>query len=111
MAQLRQDYDQFVARDIEVVAIGPEELEPFADYFENEALPFIGLPDPEHRVAELYSQEVNALQLGRMPAQVLIDKNGLVRFAHYGGSMRDIPDNQEILDLADKLGLADEPDL
>jgi hypothetical protein len=32
MAQLRQDYPQFVARDIEVVVVGPEDARAFSDY-------------------------------------------------------------------------------
>ena len=32
-----------------------------------------------------------------MPAQVLIDKHGIARYAHYGHAMSDIPDNEEIL--------------
>ena len=58
---------------------------------------FIGLPDPKHRVLKLYGQEINLFKLGRMPAQVIIDKNGIARFVHYGKSMSDIPATKEIL--------------
>ena len=103
MAQLRQDYPQFVARDIEVVVVGPEDARAFAAYWQKESLPFIGLPDPTHSVLKLYGQEVNLFKLGRMPAQVLIDKAGVARFVHYGHSMSDIPKNEEILALADEI--------
>jgi len=103
MAQLRQDYQEFVARDVEVVVVGPEDAKAFAAYFEKESLPFIGLPDPKASVLKLYGQEVNLFKLGRMPAQVLIDKTGVARFVHYGHSMSDIPANEEILALADQL--------
>jgi peroxiredoxin len=103
MAQLRQDYQQFIARDVEVVVVGPEDAKAFAAYFEKESLPFIGLPDPKASVLKLYGQEVNLFKLGRMPAQVLIDKAGTARFVHYGHSMSDIPANEEILLLADQL--------
>ena len=103
MAQLRQDYSQFVSREVEIVVVGPEDAAAFADYFEKEALPFIGLPDPTASVLKLYGQEVNLFKLGRMPAQVLIDKAGVARFVHYGHNMSDIPANQEILDLSDEL--------
>ncbi len=106
MARLRHDYEQFLARDIEVIAIGPEDTESFQSYAEKESLPFVGLPDPEGEVRKLYGQEVKLLKLGRMPAQVLVDKEGVIRYAHYGESMRDIPENQEILRLADELGLS-----
>ena len=59
-------------------------------------MPFTGLPDPGHRVMDLYGQEVKLLKLGRLPAQMLIDKSGILRFVHYGSSMADIPGISEI---------------
>jgi peroxiredoxin Q/BCP len=100
---LRRDYEQFVQRDAEIVVVGPEHKHLFQDYWTNHQLSFIGLPDPEHRVLKLYGQEVNLFKLGRMPAQVIIDKLGMVRFAHYGHSMSDIPRNRELLELLDQL--------
>ena len=103
MAQLRQDYQEFTARNVEVVVAGPEDASAFAVYFQKESLPFIGLPDPKASVLKLYGQEVNLFKLGRMPAQVLIDRAGVARFVHYGHDMKDIPANEEILALADQL--------
>ncbi len=103
MAQLRQDFAQFVARDIEVVVVGPEDARAFSEYWRKESLPFVGLPDPKASVLKLYGQEVNLFKLGRMPAQVLIDKAGVARFVHYGHSMSDIPKNEEILALGDEI--------
>jgi len=103
MAQLRQDHQEFVKRDVEVVVVGPENARAFAAYFAKESLPFTGLPDPKASVLKLYGQEVNLFKLGRMPAQVLIDKAGVARFVHYGHSMQDIPTNEEILALVDEL--------
>ena len=110
MAQLRQDYAQFVARDIEVVVVGPENAAAFADYFAKESLPFIGLPDPTASVLKLYGQEVNLFKLGRMPAQVLIDKAGVARYVHYGHNMSDIPANEELLALGDEINAAADPE-
>ncbi len=103
MAQLRHDHTEFVARDVAVVVVGPENAQGFADYWQKEKLPFIGLPDPKASVLKLYGQEVNLFKLGRMPAQVLIDKEGIARFVHYGHDMSDIPSNQEILALVDEI--------
>jgi peroxiredoxin Q/BCP len=108
MAQLRQDYDQFVARNAEVVVVGPEGREAFASYWESEKLPFVGLPDPEHTVLKRYGQEVNLFKLGRMPAQVIIDKTGRARYVHYGRSMSDIPPNAELLELLDTINQEDQ---
>ena len=97
MAQLRQDYEKFRALDTEVVAVGPEDAENFSMYWKSHKIPFIGLPDPTHSVLKRYGQEVNLFKLGRMPAQVIIDKQGTARYVHYGHSMSDIPENEEIL--------------
>jgi peroxiredoxin len=102
---LRQDHAEFTARDVEIIVVGPDDAEAFRSYFVEHALPFIGLPDPDARVLRLYGQEVNLLKLGRMPAQMLIDKSGVARYVHYGHSMRDIPPNDEMLALVDELNL------
>ena len=108
MAQLRQDYDEFVARDAEIVVVGPEGQDAFADYWERENLVFVGLPDPEHSVLKRYGQEINLFKLGRMPAQVVVDKGGRARYVHYGHSMSDIPPNRELLDLLDEINQAEQ---
>jgi peroxiredoxin len=102
MAQLRRDYQRFVKLDTAIIVAGPEKAEAFREYWAKEALPFIGLPDPEHKVLKLYGQQVKLFKLGRLPAQMLIDKSGKVRFVHYGHSMSDIPANQEIIELIEK---------
>jgi len=103
MAQLRQDYQEFVKRQTQVVVAGPEDASAFAEYFKKNDLPFIGLPDPKASVLKLYGQEVNLFKLGRMPAQVIVDKAGVARYVHYGHSMSDIPENAEVLALLDQL--------
>ena len=104
MAQLRQGYQGFTDRGAQVVVVGPEGKETFADYWENHDLPFVGLPDPKHSVLKLYGQEVKIFKFGRMPAQVVVDRDGQVRVVHYGHSMGDIPSNAEIWALLDTLG-------
>ena len=99
MAQLRQDFQEFVNRQTQVVVVGPEDATAFAAYFNKNDLPFIGLPDPKASVLKLYGQEVNLFKFGRMPAQLTIDKHGLVRFVHYGHNAADIPSNDEILEV------------
>jgi len=82
---------------------GPEDAAEFEDYFKRHDLQFTGLPDPKHDVLRLYGQEAKLFQLGRMPVQVLVDKRGVVRYAHYGLSILDIPPNEEILELIDAM--------
>ena len=58
---------------------------------------------------KLYGQEVNLFKLGRMPAQVLIDKAGVARYVHYGHNMSDIPKNEELLALGDEINALQRP--
>jgi peroxiredoxin Q/BCP len=79
LAQLRQDYDEFVARDAEVLVIGPDGPRAFQRTWQQESFPFPGLADPQHRVAEAYNQEVNLLKLGRMPLIVVDSADRFLR--------------------------------
>jgi peroxiredoxin Q/BCP len=103
MAQLRQDYLEFKKRQTQVIVVGPEDAKAFEVYWREHDPPFIGLPDPTASVLKLYGQEVNLFKLGRMPAQVIVDRDGMVRFVYYGHAMSDIPENDEILELLDQL--------
>src|SRR5512136_2334869 len=103
MVQLRQDYQDFVKRQAQVIVVGPEDAKAFAAYWRQHDLPFVGLPDPKASVLKLYGQEVNLFKLGRMPAQVIVDKAGIARFVHYGYTMSDIPENSGILAVLDQL--------
>ncbi|MCD4671439.1 MAG: peroxiredoxin family protein [Anaerolineaceae bacterium] len=103
MAQLRQDYDQLTAKNAEIITIGPEKAEAFKKYWVENEMPFVGLPDPQHSVLKLYGQKVKLFKLGRMPAQMIIDKAGILRYIHYGHSMQDIPENGELLALLDEM--------
>lgn len=103
MAQLRRDYAEFVKRGAEIIVVGPEGENAFKSYWKKEDLPFVGLPDPKASVLKLYGQEVSLFKLGRMPAQVVVSRQGKVRFVHYGHSMSDIPENAELLGLLDDL--------
>jgi peroxiredoxin len=103
MAQLRQEYQEFARRGAEVIAIGPEDSKAFADWWREHEMTFVGLADPEHTVSKLYGQKVKIFKLGRMPAQLIIDKKGLIRYKHYGSSMSDIAENSEILSKLDEL--------
>ena len=106
MAQLRLDYQEFVKRNTEVIIVGPDGPSAFKRTWEMEDMPMIGLADPGSKVADHYNQEVNLLKLGRMPALLVIDKQGTIRFLHYGKSMSDIPANENVLKILDEINKA-----
>ena len=103
MAQLRQDYDQFVERGAEILVVCPEDQAAVAQYWQKEQLPFVGLADPKHEVADQYGQETKLLKFGRLPTLVVVDKGMNLVHSHHGVSMRDIPQSQPMLDLLDDL--------
>lgn len=105
---MRDDYAEFTFRQTEILAIGPDGPRAFQRYWEENNIPYVGLPDPKHEIADLYKQQVNLLKLGRLPAAMLLDKAGNLRYQHYGDSMADIPDNKLFFILLDTINKADQ---
>jgi peroxiredoxin len=103
MAQLRRNYKEFVGRDAEIVAVGPENAKVFTDWWHEHKMPFIGIPDPKHVIASMFGQKVKLLKLGRMPALIVVDRQGRMRNLHYGNSMQDIMTDEEVLSLLDEI--------
>jgi peroxiredoxin Q/BCP len=93
----------FTARDAVIIAVGPDGPKTFLRYWESEHISYIGLPDPKHKVSGLYGQEWNLFKLGRVPAMLLIDKQGQIRYQHYSDSMSDIPENSMVLAILDDM--------
>ncbi len=100
---MRQDQARFKASGAEVLILGPDGPHAFRKYWEENDMPFVGLPDLRSRVAGLYEQEVNLFKWGRMPALFVIDQQGIIRFAHYSESMSDIVPNEVVLDVLGEL--------
>lgn len=98
-----QDYSQFTARGAEIIALGPDGPNAFKRYWSENTIPFTGCPDIKSKVADTFYQEVSLWKLGRMPAIFVIDRQGKVRFAHYGDSMSDIPTNATVLAVLDEI--------
>jgi peroxiredoxin Q/BCP len=59
--------------------------------------------DQTKKVPNMLKQEVNPIKLGRMPALIVVDKEGVIQYAHYGDSMQDIPKEEEVFEVLKKL--------
>lgn len=105
---MRDHYDDFLSRGAEILAVGPNTTESFKKYWASESIPYVGVSDPDHVVAKLYRQEVHIFKLGRMPLNCIVDKEGRIRYVHYGLSMSDIPDNETFLRVIDELNKSSE---
>lgn len=91
------------ARNAEVVVVGPEAPVPFRTFWQREAYPFIGIPDPNHTIADLFGQQVRLLKWGRLPALVVVDRAGKIRYQHYGDSMQDLAPSEDLLTILDEI--------
>ena len=83
--------------------IGPEGPRRFKQVWDNQGYPFVGFADYRHEVADLYGQQVKLEKLGRMPAMIIVDRDGVIQFVHFGDDMSDIPKNEDVLGLLDSL--------
>ena len=108
MARLRDSYAEFTSRGAEILAVGPDKPSSFINYWRENNIPFVGLPDVRKTVSKLYKQEVNLFKLGRMPMNSIIDLEGHIRFVHYGLNMADIPDNEVFIEVIDKINAPSE---
>lgn len=103
MAQLRQDHQKFVQKDAVILVVGPDGPKAFQRFWESEKMPFIGLSDVGNTISKSYFQEFNLLKFGWVPASFVVDKIGMIRYAHYGESMSDIPENEVVLKMLDEI--------
>lgn len=68
-------------------------------YFQRHPIPFLCLVDPERRVYDRYQVESKAVSLGQRPGLFIIDRKGMVSYAHIGWQQWEIPTNAEVLEV------------
>ncbi len=103
LAQLRRDIEAFEARHAVILIIDPDRPEQIREYFEREALPFPGFADADNYVASLFHQKVDVYRKGRLPAVVLLDREGRIRYHYNGTSAPDIPTVKTLLAELDRI--------
>ena len=59
--------------------------------------------DESKMVAKMLKQEKKWTKLGRLPGLLVINKEGIIEYAYYGKNMHDIPENDEILQVLEKI--------
>ncbi len=101
---MRDRYREFQERGAEVLAIAPDSLENARSYFQRSDIPFPCLPDEDRKVFRLYDVKSAMISLGQRPGLFVIDKEGVVRYAHLGRQQWEIPSVDETLAQLDALG-------
>jgi len=94
---LRQDYEQFQAREAEILTIAPDTLGNARTYYQRNELPFPGLVDETHAVYDQYDVQSQLLSLGQRPGLFIVDKPGIVRYVYVGTQQWEIPSNTGII--------------
>jgi peroxiredoxin len=100
---LRDDYEQFTTRGAEVLAISAEEPARSEAYLRAHPLPFPTLVDEDHAVFDEYDATSRLMSLGQRPALFVIGPDGVVRFGDVGAQQWNIPSNEAVLAVLDKL--------
>jgi len=59
--------------------------------------------DEDKTVSKMLNQEIKLLKFGRMPGLLIVDKQGIIRYAYYGDSMKDIPENDALLEVLEQI--------
>lgn len=102
--KLSKDYEKFKELNATLYTILPDNLESAKMFEENFAKnKFPIFYDQTKKVNKMLKQEVKPLKLGRMPALLIIDKQGIIRYAYYSDSMSDIPENEVIIEVIKNL--------
>ena len=96
---MRDDFEDFSSLGAKIVVVAPHDLDKMRSHWQDNSLPYIGIPDPGGTFSKRYGQQWKLSKLGRMPAQFVVGCEGKIAFAHYGSSMSDIPANKMVLDV------------
>ena len=118
--RVKKRYDEFEARDAEVVSVLPEDRETAAEWQKQYHLPFPVVADPDTELGERYDQPTRFGLLGklhdvigRMPAVILLDlrwSEPIETYAHRGDSRTDRPRIDELLDAIEHAATLDAED-
>ena len=100
---MRDRYGEFEERGAQILAIAPDALENAGRYFQDNEIPFPCLPDPDRKVFRQYDVKSAMVSLGQRPGLFIIDKEGVVRYAHLGWQQWEIPSVDETLEQLDAL--------
>jgi peroxiredoxin len=100
---LRDRIQEFEQRGATVLAIAPDSVEHAREYFQKNDLPFPALGDPDRKVFRQYDVKSAIVSLGQRPGLFIVDKDGIVRYAHLGWQQWEIPTIDETLQQLDAL--------
>ena len=96
---MQADSEKFQQAGATILVVVKESDEKVRSYWREHGLSLHAIADPKGELTEQFGQQWKLHKLGRMPAQIVIDCQGRVVFAHYGSGMSDIVPDEKMLEL------------
>ena len=102
-AHLRKDFEKFEQMETVLYPILADSEKNAKKMEEKYARKYPIYYDPSKKVPKMLNQEVKLSKGGRMPGMLIVDKQGIIQFAYYGDSMQDIPKNEILFEILEKI--------
>ena len=99
LRQLARQSQAFADAGVQVMVIAHDSPQKAKAYFDAHQIPFPCLIDSGHSVYDMYQVESRPESLGQRPAEFLVDRDGVVRYAHIGWQQWEIPGAREVLEI------------
>jgi len=103
---MQKELDTFKSLGATIVVVVRDDAKAVKEYWKENKLSYIGIPDDDKKLGELYKQKWNLIKLGLMPALFVVDTKGTIQFSHYSSSMKDIPENTTIFEILKSMKVA-----
>jgi peroxiredoxin Q/BCP len=106
MGHIRAIYNEFEKRNARVAVIMAESLPRMQEFLRENKYPFPVLSDVRREVVKAYGVYVRmnfeSVNISR-PAEVILDKDGIVRYVYVGKIQTDFPPDEDLLSVLDGL--------
>ena len=96
---MAEQHADFQGLCVETLVVAPTTVQAAQSYFRNDPAPFASVADPEREVFEQYGVARRPLSLGQRPGLFIIDRKGVVRFAHVGRQQWNIPSMDQVMEV------------
>ena len=96
---MAEQHQEFSKSGVQVIAVAHDTVANARSYLQRHRLPFLCLLDPDHYVYDQYQVESKLMSLGQRPGLFVIDREGIVRFAHIGWQQWDILSCEQVLEV------------
>jgi len=102
-AHLRKGFEKFEQMDAFLYPILADSEDNAKKLEKKYAIKYPIFYDPSKKVPKMLNQEIKLLKFGRMPGLLIVDKEGIIQYAYYGDNMHDIPENETLFEVLEKI--------